>query len=145
MATAQRTRDHDQIRQWAEQRGGIPAYVKGTEGLLRIDFVEGKGSHGREDKLEEVSWDDWFEVFDDRGLSFLHSDDDSRFFKLVEAEDDEESEEEDEDADADEDEDEDIDEDEDDEDELDEEDEVDEDDEPDTGKGGKSAASKRKR
>jgi hypothetical protein len=144
MATAQRTRDHDQIRQWAEQRGGIPAYVKGTEGLLRIDFVEGKGSHGREDKLEEVSWDDWFEVFDDRGLSFLHSDDDSRFFKLVEAEDDEES---DEDEDADEDEDEDMDEDEDDEDEdeLDEEDEIDEDDEPDTGKGGKSGASKRKR
>jgi hypothetical protein len=102
MATALRTRSHDEIRQWAEQRGGIPTYVKGTEGLLRIDFVKGKGSHGREESLEEVSWDDWFKVFDDRGLSFLHSEErDSRFFKLVEAGEDE-AEDEDEEEDDDE-------------------------------------------
>lgn len=86
MASAITTRDHDRIRRWTEERGGIPAVVKGTGGLLRIDFVEGTGSGGREDSLEEVSWDRWFELFDDNELSFLCSPEpDNRFFKLVEA------------------------------------------------------------
>jgi hypothetical protein len=34
-----RTRDHETIRRWAEQRGGRPAMVEGTN-ILRIDFGE---------------------------------------------------------------------------------------------------------
>jgi hypothetical protein len=84
MATAERTQDHDRIRQWVQARGGVPTFVKGTGGMLRIDFVEGAASHGHEENLEEVSWDDWFKVFDERELSFLYSSErDSRFFKLV--------------------------------------------------------------
>jgi hypothetical protein len=85
MSSARRTRDHDEIRAWAESRGGIPTFVKGTgEGLLRIDFIEGRGSGGREENLEETTWDEWFKVFDDRGLEFLFQPEgDSRFFKLV--------------------------------------------------------------
>jgi ferritin-like metal-binding protein YciE len=78
------TQDHREIREWAESRGGIPAIVDQTGGLLRIDFVEGKGSGGREERLNETEWSRWFEIFDDRGLAFLHSTDpDSRFVKLV--------------------------------------------------------------
>jgi hypothetical protein len=85
MSSARRTRDHDEIRRWAESRGGIPTFVKGTgDGLLRIDFVEGKKSGGREENLDETTWEEWFEVFDDRGLEFLHvPEGESRFFKLV--------------------------------------------------------------
>ncbi|NUP05307.1 MAG: hypothetical protein HOW73_04510 [Polyangiaceae bacterium] len=84
MASAIQTQDHEEIRQWAEDRGGIPTIVKGTEGLLRIDFVSGEASGGREPSLEAVDWDRWFEIFDDNHLSFLHSaDKESRFFKLV--------------------------------------------------------------
>jgi hypothetical protein len=85
MSSAKRTRDHDEIRRWAESRGGIPTFVKGTgDGLLRIDFIEGKKSGGREENLDETTWDEWFEVFDDRGLEFLHvPEGESRFFKLV--------------------------------------------------------------
>ena len=83
------TTDHDEIRRWAEERGGKPATVKGTEsggedaGILRIDFPGGK-----EDRLEEISWDDWFKKFDEESLAFLYqeqvkSGDESRFFKLV--------------------------------------------------------------
>lgn len=87
MASATRTREHDEIRRWVEERGGIPTVVKGTEGLLRIDFIEGEESGGREDKLEEVTWDRWFEIFDDSELDFLYSPEgDSKFFKLVSAE-----------------------------------------------------------
>jgi len=86
MASADRTRDHETIRRWAESRHGLPTIVKGTEGMLRIDFVQGKASGGREASLEETSWDKWFEIFDDNGLSFLHSpEEDSKFFKLVRA------------------------------------------------------------
>jgi hypothetical protein len=84
MASATRTTDHEAIRRWVEERGGIPAIVKGTEGLLRIDFVRGEKSGGRAASLEEVDWERWFEIFDDSELAFLCSPDpDNKFFKLV--------------------------------------------------------------
>jgi hypothetical protein len=67
--------DHDEIRNWAEERGAKPACVKGTEGeddscLLRLDFpgYSGAGS------LEHVSWDRWFQVFDKRKLALIVED-----------------------------------------------------------------------
>ena len=84
MATkAVATRDHDEIRRWVEEHGGIPTRVKGTGGLLRIDFVKGPKSGGREPSLEEISWDDWFRIFDQQNLVFMHGTGDSKFFKLV--------------------------------------------------------------
>lgn len=87
MASAEHTQDHEAIRKWVESRGGVPTIVKGTGGLLRIDFVEGAGSGGHEDKLEEVEWEKWFEIFDENELAFLYSPEKgSKFFKLVKAE-----------------------------------------------------------
>ena len=88
MASKQTT-DHKEIQRWAEERGGKPAVVRSTHeeaegGVLRIDFP---GYSGK-DSLEEISWDEFFETFDDRKLAFLYQDenkegDESRFFKLV--------------------------------------------------------------
>ncbi len=46
---AQITRDHDEIRQWVEDRNGRPAMVEtGSEGgLLRIGIQEGAFEPGR--------------------------------------------------------------------------------------------------
>ena len=83
MSEATTTTDHDEIRSWVEERGGIPSRVRGTEpgGILRIDFGE------PEEQLEEIDWDTFFEVFEDRGLAFLHQDEtdggQSRFNKCV--------------------------------------------------------------
>lgn len=89
-SSAKRTRDHDQIREWAEARGGQPTCVLGTggggdTGLLRIDFpgYSGAGS------LNPISWDEFFEKFDEKGLTFLYQDKtaggkQSRFNKFVE-------------------------------------------------------------
>ena len=82
MSSASTTTDHDQIREWAESRGGRPAMVrtgkKEEGGILRIDFGE------PEDTLEEVSWDEFFEVFDDNNLAFLYqAEGESRFNKFV--------------------------------------------------------------
>jgi hypothetical protein len=89
MASSQTTADHDTIRRWAEERGGQPASVRGTAedgeaGILRIDFPGGAG----EDQLEHISWDDWFQKFDESNLEFLYqeekqSGEGSTFFKLV--------------------------------------------------------------
>jgi hypothetical protein len=84
------TTDLKEIQKWAEKRGGKPSRVKGVgsgkdgDGLIRIDFPGYSGG----DSLEEISWEDWYEVFDKNGLEFLYQDKtaegkESRFFKLV--------------------------------------------------------------
>jgi hypothetical protein len=87
MASAKTTVDHDEIREWVEDRGGFPAHVRrtgdkeGDLGVLRIDYPGFTGT----DTLERVDWDPWFEAFDANKLAFLYQDEgDSRFSKLVE-------------------------------------------------------------
>ena len=83
------TTNHDEIRRWVEGHGGQPASVRGTgngdPGVLRIDFPGGAG----EDQLEHISWEEWFEKFDENDLAFLYQEEKasgeaSTFFKLVE-------------------------------------------------------------
>jgi hypothetical protein len=87
MSQGNTTTDHDAIRKWVEARDGRPTCVRGTEdrsgeGILRIDFSE------PDEKLEPISWDEFFQTFEDRKLAFLHQDKTadghiSRFFKFV--------------------------------------------------------------
>ena len=82
MGSATTTTDHDEIRKWVEARGGHPSMVKSKKqeegGILRIDFGE------PEDSLEEISWDEFFEVFDENKLAFLYQGEgESRFNKFV--------------------------------------------------------------
>lgn len=84
MTEATTTTDHEKIRRWAEARGGRPAKVRGASegGILRIDFGE------PEEGLQEIEWDEFFSIFDDNDLAFLHQDrtgdgKESRFSKFV--------------------------------------------------------------
>ena len=80
------TTHHEVIRQWAEERGGTPATVEGTEhgdhlGVLRIDFG------GNDSNLRRVSWEEWFKTFDGRRLNFIYQEQrtdgtQSNFFRL---------------------------------------------------------------
>ena len=85
---AQVTTNHDEIRNWVEERGGHPSVVKGTESgdsaLLRIDFPGYSGAG----KLEAIDWDEFFEIFDENNLAFLHQaqtadGEQSRFSKFI--------------------------------------------------------------
>ena len=88
MGQARKITDHDEIRTWAEERGGRPAKVKGVgqgegEGILRFDFGE------KDDRLEPISWDEFFDIFDDNDLALLEQEETksggtSRFSKFVE-------------------------------------------------------------
>lgn len=83
------TTDHHLIRAWAEDHDAVPATVRGTTddglGVLTLDML---GHGAGEDSLEHVSWDDWFDKFEDSNLAFLFqheksSGEDSTFFRLV--------------------------------------------------------------
>ena len=87
-AESQTTTDHDEIREWVEERDGQPSYVESTEdgdsGLLRIDFPDDDG----DDDLDDISWDEFFETFEENDLAFLYQDgtddgDTSYFCKFV--------------------------------------------------------------
>jgi hypothetical protein len=90
-AEAQTTTDHDQIRKWAEARGGKPAAVKATHrggdpGIIRLIFPNAPNAN--DTSLEEISWDDFFEKFDEAKLALLYQDqtsggDKSLFYKLI--------------------------------------------------------------
>ena len=78
MSSAVETTDHNTIKKWTESRGGYPAQVKGTGGLLRIDFGE------PEENLERISWEDFFAKFDESRIKFLYSPEKgSKFNKFV--------------------------------------------------------------
>lgn len=64
-------------------RVGCPAHVKNTggkddPGVRRIDFPGYSGQQS----LEQISWDAFFEYFDENQLAFLYQDQ-NRFNKLV--------------------------------------------------------------
>jgi hypothetical protein len=83
------TTNHDEIKRWVEERKGRPARVKGTEkgkssGLLRIDYPGYSG----EETLETITWEEFFEGFEENNLAFLYQDEtkdggESRFSKLI--------------------------------------------------------------
>jgi hypothetical protein len=75
MAQSKTTTDENEIREWVEKRQGRPAQVKGTsgkndQGVLRIDFPGGVN----DDRLEEISWEEFFGKFHKEKLAFLYQD-----------------------------------------------------------------------
>lgn len=84
MSSSNMTTDHNRIRKWAEARNGHPARVRDERpgGILRIDFDQ------LGESLEEISWDEFFRIFDENRLAFLYQDKTdagsaSRFGKFV--------------------------------------------------------------
>ncbi|MYZ46928.1 hypothetical protein [Propylenella binzhouense] len=82
---AETTTDHATIRKWAESKGGRPAAVERTHkggdvGIIRIMFPDAPNSE--HDALTEISWDEFFDEFEDRGLALLYEKD-SMFSKIV--------------------------------------------------------------
>ncbi|MCE5186501.1 MAG: hypothetical protein LLF76_10290 [Planctomycetaceae bacterium] len=92
MATSTITTDHETIRKWVEERGGKPAAVKRTRkgdeiGIIRIDFPGYSG----EESLEPISWEEFFDEFEDSKLAFVFQEETesgqkSNFNKLVKRE-----------------------------------------------------------
>ncbi|WP_424493809.1 hypothetical protein [Salinimicrobium sp. GXAS 041] len=83
------TTDHSEIKKWAEERKGIPSVVESTQsngeggGLLRINFPG-----YAEDNLKDISWEEFFRIFDENDLQFLYQEEtkdggESKFFKFI--------------------------------------------------------------
>ncbi len=68
------TIDHETIREWAQERGGYPAAVRGSgqgpageAGVLQIGFED----EPNED-LEPISWEEFFEKFEEKALQMRY-------------------------------------------------------------------------
>ncbi len=64
--------DHGDIQRWAEARGARPVSVRGTGsardiGIIRLDLPGYVG----EEKLRPVSWDQWFDKFEETNLALV--------------------------------------------------------------------------
>ena len=91
MSLSKTTQDHKEIQKWAEKHGAIPAEVESTEkkgepGILRFMFPKAKNHN--DGALKEISWDDFFEKFDENGLELIYQEvtsegAESNFNKLV--------------------------------------------------------------
>src|SRR3954467_12538581 len=96
MAGSKITTDHDEIRNWAEERGGRPATVRSTHGqghgksggtgIIRIEFPDAPNS--KADALEEISWEGFFAKVDESALALLYQEETaggekSNFNKLI--------------------------------------------------------------
>lgn len=80
--------DRNDIRQWAEARGGNPMLMDtpdgtGTRTLLQLTFgqhainTDGNEGPDRIGGFQLVSWDDWFAALDESTLALRVSDDPS--------------------------------------------------------------------
>jgi hypothetical protein len=83
------TRSPEVIRAWADARGGRPATAtRGDDGrprTLRMAFRDGDDSSRR--RLEDISWEEWLSVFEERDLVFVYQEErrdgrQSNFFRL---------------------------------------------------------------
>lgn len=89
MSESKKTTDKSAIKRWAEERNGVPAFVKGTEGgadgVLRIHFPENSDS---KESFDEVDWEQFFDSFEKNKLAFLYQEEkqngeNSTFHKFV--------------------------------------------------------------
>ena len=76
MNTSNQTTNKEEIKSWASARNGVPAMIKETEnqqgeGLLRIHFPQASKNN---DEFNEISWDKFFEKFDDDHLAMVYQD-----------------------------------------------------------------------
>jgi hypothetical protein len=67
------TTDHEEIKQWAEEHNARPAVVRhetrgGGVGIIDIDLAH----FGEDEYVEPISWEDFFEQFDERNLAFVY-------------------------------------------------------------------------
>lgn len=70
------TTDRTLVRSVVEERGGYPAHApesegQGDQGLLRIGFRD------RNEDLKEITWEAFFEEFDEKDLAFVYAPDGS--------------------------------------------------------------------
>ena len=85
------TRDHDEIRHWAERHSAEPATGETTASGPATVSVNDGGAGIRFNfpgvaKFRPISWDEWFENFERHVLTFVYEEDTShRAYELWEA------------------------------------------------------------
>lgn len=66
------TQDSDHIRDWIEDHGGKPAIRRDNEGTDDLDILF--ADLDREESLEVIPWEEFFEIMTERDLAFAYID-----------------------------------------------------------------------
>jgi hypothetical protein len=82
------TTDHDTIKKWIMERGGKPVVERGLCDEIRMLYIHFPDSEDIDRKTEELSWEDFFTLFEQNDLEFLYQEKtldgkQSRFGKFV--------------------------------------------------------------
>lgn len=78
MAKSKLTTDHEEIKQWAVNHEAKPEIIdepdaRGDSIGIRLDFPGKKDDRFiSKDLYHEVSWEEFFKVFDEAGLGFIY-------------------------------------------------------------------------
>jgi len=83
-----KTTEHSTIKKWAESRGANPSVVMKNEiqtENIRLSFP---GTESDKEDLKEISWTEWFNLFEENQLEFIYQIEDDKgntnnFYKLV--------------------------------------------------------------
>ena len=67
------TTDHNEIKNWAEERKGIPSSLENPDEdasnlILRILFSDDK----KVEQAKQISWDEFFKRFEEHKLAFVY-------------------------------------------------------------------------
>lgn len=67
------TVDHNEIMEWAKERGGVPAFFMETddadvEPKMVMNFAAGE----MDERIQEMTWELFFEEFEGRKLAFKY-------------------------------------------------------------------------
>lgn len=84
MSDQKQTTDHKAIQSFAEENNLKPARVKESSNGDLIRLMQPSSPASENDKLEEISWNKWFEAFEENDLALVYEAGDSKDFnKLV--------------------------------------------------------------
>lgn len=81
------TRNTEVIKHWAQERNGIPSTIPGTGPSNRPGVLEFNFPGYTKNRLQEISWEDWLNTFNERDLAFIYQEklrngSQSNFFQL---------------------------------------------------------------
>ncbi len=66
------TTDHQAIKEWVSRRDGRPAIAKRPEEVSHLRLLHVTFPHTSEaEAVVEITWDEFFEVFEEKELAFL--------------------------------------------------------------------------
>ena len=81
--TTTTTTDHAEIKKWVESHNGRPIRVAMSDTAKELDTIKFRfpnEEYDNEQTYQEISWDEWFSIFEHYNLQMVINDDDPKAY-----------------------------------------------------------------